>query len=63
MELNLDPELVAELMAASGQETVDEAVAEAIREYIALLRYSAVAGRFGAVDYVRSYDYRTQRRR
>lgn len=63
MELNLDPELLAELMAVSGQETVDEAIAEAIREYIALQRYSAFAGRFGAVDYIRSYDYRTQRRR
>lgn len=61
--LDLDPKLVEEAVAAGGRRTKKEAVTEALREYIARRRQSRVADLFGTIEFDRGYDYKRQRRR
>lgn len=61
--LDLDPKLVDEAVAAGGRRTKKEAVTEALREYIARRRQARVAHIFGTIDFDRGYDYKRQRRR
>jgi Arc/MetJ family transcription regulator len=61
--LDLDPALVDEALAAGGHRTKKEAVTEALREYIARRRQRQIVRLFGTVDYNPKYDYKKQRRR
>jgi hypothetical protein len=61
--LDLDPKLVEEAVAAGGRRTKKEAVTEALQEYIARRRQAKVTGLFGAIDYDPRYNYKKQRRR
>ena len=61
--LDLDPALVEEAVAAGGRRTKKEAVTEALQEYIARRRQAQIPSLFGTVDYDPRYDYKKQRRR
>ena len=61
--LDLDPALVDEAVAAGGRRTKKETVTEALQEYIARRRQAQVTRLFGTVDYDSKHDYKKQRRR
>lgn len=61
--LDLDPGLVEEAVAAGGRRTKKEAVTEALHEYIARRKQAHIARLFGTVDYDPKYDHKKQRRR
>lgn len=61
--LDLDPALVEEAVAAGGKRTKKEAVTEALKEYIARRRQRRITSLFGTIDYDSRYDYKAQRRR
>ncbi|MGH9407976.1 MAG: type II toxin-antitoxin system VapB family antitoxin [Vicinamibacterales bacterium] len=61
--LDLDPKLVEEAVAAGECRTKKEAVTEALKEYIARRRQARVADLFGTIEFDRTYDYKRQRRR
>jgi len=61
--LDLDPALVDEAVAAGGRRTKKETVTEALQEYIARRRQAQVVRLFGTVDYDPKHDYKKQRRR
>jgi Arc/MetJ family transcription regulator len=61
--LDLDPALVEEAVAAGGARTKKEAVTEALKEYIARRRQRRITSLFGTIDYDPRYDYKKQRRR
>ena len=61
--LDLDPALVEEAVAAGGKRTKKEAVTEALREYIARRRQQQVTRLFGTIEFDPRYDYKKQRKR
>jgi len=61
--LDLDPALVDEAVAAGGRRTKKETVTEALQEYIARRRQAQVTRLFGTVNYDPKHDYKKQRRR
>ena len=63
MNLDLDPDLVDAAVAAGGHKTKNEAVTEALREYVARRRQAQIVRLFGTIDFDRKYDYKKQRRR
>jgi hypothetical protein len=63
VNLDLDPSLVEEAVAVGGRRTQEEAVTEALQEYIARRRLAQVTPLFGTVEYDPKYDQKKQRRR
>jgi Arc/MetJ family transcription regulator len=61
--LDIDPALVEEAVRVSGKATEQEAVTEALREYVARRRQAHVTRLFGTVEYRADYNYKRQRRR
>lgn len=62
MNLDLDPALVEEAVAVGGRRTKEEAVTEALREYIARRRQAQITRIFGTVEYDPKYNYKKRRR-
>lgn len=61
--LDLDPKLVEDAVAAGGRRTKKEAVTEALKEYIARRRQARITRLFGTIEFDRGYNYKRQRRR
>lgn len=61
--LALDDRLLNEALKVGGKATKKDTVTEALQEYISRRKQAGVLDLFGSVDYVRTYDYKKQRRR
>jgi hypothetical protein len=60
--LALDPELLDEALAVSGEKTKKAAVTRALEEFIARRRQVEILGLFDALEWD-PYDYKTSRTR
>jgi len=60
--LALDDSLLDEALRVGGRKTKRETVNDALREFIQRRQRVELAKLFGAVDYVRGYDYKKERR-
>ncbi len=60
--LVIDEELLEEARSAGMHQTEEEAVNEALREYIARRRQRQILELFGTIEYDLDYDYKAQRR-
>jgi len=60
--LALDDSLLDEALRVGGRKTKRETVNDALREFIQRRQRVELAKLLGAVDYVRGYDYKKERR-
>jgi len=60
--LALDPELLDQVLAASGAKTKKDAVTLALREFLDRRAQQEVITFFGLLDWDDGYDYKTARR-
>ena len=59
--LQLDGRLIAEAARLGKHRTKEEAVTQALTEYVQNLRQEGILDLFGSVDFDPSYDYKRQR--
>ncbi len=60
--LALDPQLLDEVLAISGEKTKKDAVTLALREFVERRTQAKVTGYFGLLEWDDSYDYKSARR-
>jgi hypothetical protein len=61
--LALDPKLIEQALAVSGERTKKAAVTRALEEYIARRRQAKILDLFGALDWDPDFDYKRARSR
>ena len=61
--LALDPKLIEQALAVSGERTKKAAVTRALEEYIARRRQAKILDLFGALDWDPGFDYKRARSR
>jgi hypothetical protein len=61
MKLTIDPELIEQALALSGERTKSAAVAKALVEFIACRRQKRLLDLMGKLDWESSYDYTAER--
>lgn len=61
--LSVDPKLIEEALAVSGERTKAAAVTRALREFVALRRQKALLELAGRLEWDERYDYRKERSR
>lgn len=61
--LSIDPDLVDEALALSGQRTKAAAVTQALREFIARRRQKDLLDLAGKLEWAAGYDYKSERSR
>jgi Arc/MetJ family transcription regulator len=61
--LHLDDDLIDRAVELGGHPSKRAAVTEALQEYVNRLEQQRILPLFGAVEYDREFDYKTQRRR
>jgi Arc/MetJ family transcription regulator len=59
--LQLDGRLIAEAARLGKHRTKEEAVTQALTEYVQNLRQEGILDLFGSIDFDPSYDYKRQR--
>ncbi len=61
--LSVDPELIEETLKVSGERTKAAAVTQALREFVARRRQSAILDLTGKLEWDTGYDYKKDRTR
>jgi Arc/MetJ family transcription regulator len=61
--LDIDPNLIDEALAVSGERTKKAAVTRALREFIARRRQKRLLSLLGQLEWDDSFDYKAERRR
>lgn len=61
--LAIDEKLLEEARAAGKHQTEEEAVNEALREYVSRRKQRQILELFGTIQYDPDYDYKSQRQR
>ncbi len=61
--LSLDPKLLEQALAVSGERTKKAAVTRALEEFIARRAQKGVLDLFGALDWDDAFDYKGERSR
>lgn len=61
--LGIDPDLLEQALAVSGEKTKKATVNRALREFIARRGQERLLGLFGALDWDDDYDYKRERSR
>ncbi len=61
--LDLDPALLEEALAVSGERTKKAAVTQALREFIARRKQKGLLDLMGKLEWGDSYDYKAERSR
>jgi len=61
--LALDPKLIEQALAVSGERTKKAAVTRALEEYIARRRQAKILDLFGALEWDPGFDYKRARSR
>jgi hypothetical protein len=61
--LSLDPKLLDEALAVSGERTKKAAVTQALREYIARRRQKRLLDLMGQLEWDSGFDYKAERTR
>jgi hypothetical protein len=61
--LSVDPELIEQALALSGERTKKAAVTKALQEFIARRRQRRVLELFGKLEWDPGYDYKAERQR
>ena len=61
--LDLDPQLLEQALAVSGEKTKKAAVTLALEEFIARREQQNLLELFGSLDWDRSFDYKAERSR
>ena len=59
----IDPDLLEQALAVSGEKTREATVNRALREFIARRGQERLLGLFGTLDWDADYDYKHQRSR
>ncbi|MAT97981.1 MAG: DUF2191 domain-containing protein [Anaerolineaceae bacterium] len=59
----IDDELIREVQRVGQHQTEQEAVDEALHEYIARRKQLQILELFGTIEYEKEYDYKAQRSR
>jgi hypothetical protein len=62
-KLTIDPELIEQALALSGERTKNAAVTKALVEFIARRRQKRFLDLMGKLDWESSYDYKAERSR
>jgi Bacterial antitoxin of type II TA system, VapB len=62
-KLTIDPELIEQALALSGERTKSAAVTKALVEFIARRRQKRLLDLMGKLDWESSYDYKAERSR
>jgi hypothetical protein len=62
-KLTIDPELIEQALALSGERTKSAAVTKALVEFIARRRQKRFLDLMGKLDWESSYDYKAERSR
>ena len=61
--LAIDPELLERALAVSGERTKTATVTRALEEFVARREQPPLLELFGALDWDRGYDYKSERSR
>lgn len=61
--LGIDPDLLEQALAVSGEKTKKATVNRALREFIARRSQERLLGLFGTLDWDDDYDYKRERAR
>ena len=61
--LDIDPELIEQALAVSGERTKKAAVTRALQEFIARRRQKRVLELMGQLEWDESFDYKAERTR
>lgn len=61
--LSLDPALIDEVLALSGEKTKRAAVTRALEEYVARRRQKRLLDLMGKLEWAPDYDYKRERSR
>jgi len=61
--LSLDPKLIEQALALSGEKTKKAAVTRALQEFVARRRQRALLNLMGKLDWDPAYDYKKERSR
>ena len=61
--LSIDPELIEQALAVSGERTKKAAVTKALQEFIARRRQKRLLDLMGKLEWDRSYHYKVERTR
>ena len=61
--LAIDPALIEEALALSGERTKKAAVTRALREFVARRRQKRLVELFGKLEWDESFDYKRERSR
>jgi hypothetical protein len=61
--LSIDPELIEQALAVSGERTKKAAVTKALREFIARRRQKRLLDLMGKLEWDSSYGYKAERAR
>jgi hypothetical protein len=61
--LSLDPKLIEQALALSGEKTKKAAVTRALEEFVARRRQRALLNLMGKLDWDPAYDYKKERSR
>lgn len=61
--LGIDPDLLEQALAVSGEKTKKATVNRALREFIARRGQERLLGLFGTLDWDDDYDYKRERTR
>jgi hypothetical protein len=61
--LDIDPKLIDQALAVSGERTKKAAVTRALQEFIARRRQKRVLDLMGQLEWDDSFDYKAERRR
>jgi len=61
--LSIDPKLIEEALAVSGERTKKAAVTRALEEFIARRRQRRILDLVGKLDWDPGYDYKAERNR
>jgi len=61
--LSLDPELLEQALAVSGERTKKAAVTRALQEFIARRKQRKLVELFGALEWDPAYDHKSERGR
>jgi Arc/MetJ family transcription regulator len=61
--LSIDPDLLDEALAVSGERTKKAAVTKALREFVSRRRQKGLLDLFGKLEWDESFDYKAERSR
>jgi Arc/MetJ family transcription regulator len=61
--LSIDPELIEQALAVSGERTKKAAVTKALREFVARRRQKRLLELMGKLEWDEAYDYKAERKR